>query len=174
MSATARERPEPGRAQRSQPSTIGGRRLGSVVQVGRSPRGFAAIVVLLILVVVWAAILAPGLLRRMRDRRSEVAIGEFHRHLRVLQRTGPAAMRPAFRLQHRAADGGDAPGAHGPDFAPTLTLVQPAATLVQRTVSSAARPVGVASTGRGKRPDPFFAPGRASGGATCWASFCPW
>jgi hypothetical protein len=94
----------------------------------------------------------------MRDRRSEVAVGEFHRHLRVLQRTGPAAMRPAFRLQHRAADGGDAPGAHRPDFAPTLTLVQPA-TLVQRTVSNGARPAGIASTGRGRRPDPFFAPG---------------
>jgi hypothetical protein len=108
---------------------------------------------------VWVAILAPGLVRRLRDRRSEVAVGEFHRHLRVLQRTGPAAMRPAFRLQHRAADRLDTPGVLGPDGAPTLTLVQPAATLVQRTVSDRARRGGTASAVRGTRPDPFFAPG---------------
>jgi len=56
------------------------------------------IVVLLILVVVWAAVLGPSLLRRRFDRRSGDSIGEFHQHLRVLRRTGPTLVPPAFRL----------------------------------------------------------------------------
>jgi hypothetical protein len=56
------------------------------------------IVVLLILVVVWAAVLGPSLLRRRFDRRSADSIGEFHNHLRVLRRTGPTLVPPAFRL----------------------------------------------------------------------------
>jgi hypothetical protein len=56
------------------------------------------IVVLLILVVVWAAVLAPSLLRRRKARRSSDSIGEFHHHLRVLRRTGPVVVNPAFGL----------------------------------------------------------------------------
>jgi hypothetical protein len=56
------------------------------------------IVVLLILGVVWAAVLGPSLLRRRFDRRSGDSIGEFHQQLRVLRRTGPSAVPPAFRL----------------------------------------------------------------------------
>jgi hypothetical protein len=53
------------------------------------------IVVLLILVVVWAVVLVPGLLRRRLERRSGDSIGDFHRQLRILQRTGPAPLAPA-------------------------------------------------------------------------------
>lgn len=56
------------------------------------------IVVLLILGVVWAAVLGPSLLRRRFDRRSGDSIGEFHQQLRVLRRTSPSAVPPAFRL----------------------------------------------------------------------------
>jgi hypothetical protein len=56
------------------------------------------IVVLLILGVVWAAVLGPSLLRRRSDRRSGDSIGEFHQQLRVLRRTGPSVVPPAFRL----------------------------------------------------------------------------
>jgi hypothetical protein len=56
------------------------------------------IVVLLILGVIWAAVLIPSLLRRKSDRRSGDSIGEFHQHLRVLRRTGPSVVPPAFRL----------------------------------------------------------------------------
>jgi len=55
-------------------------------------------VVLLILGVVWAAVLVPSLLRRKSERRSGDSIGEFHQHLRVLRRTGPSVVPPAFRL----------------------------------------------------------------------------
>ena len=56
--------------------------------------------VLLILVIVWAAVLGPSLLRR-RAERSTDSIGAFHRQLRVLQRTGPAVIDPAHTLQAR-------------------------------------------------------------------------
>lgn len=54
--------------------------------------------VLLILVVVWAAVLGPSLLRRRFERRSGDSIGAFHKQLRVLERTGPLLVNPAFRL----------------------------------------------------------------------------
>lgn len=54
--------------------------------------------ILLILVGVWAAVLGPSLLRRRFDHRSSDSIGEFHHHLRVLRRTGPTLVAPAFRL----------------------------------------------------------------------------
>ena len=62
------------------------------------------IVVLLILGVVWAAVLGPSLLRRKFDRRSGDSIGEFHQQLRVLRRTGPAVVAPAFRLMTSLPD----------------------------------------------------------------------
>jgi len=55
-------------------------------------------VILLILVGVWAAVLGPSLLRRRFEHRSNDSIGEFHHHLRVLRRTGPTLVTPAFRL----------------------------------------------------------------------------
>jgi len=58
-------------------------------------------VVLLILAMVWLAVLGPGLLRRRAERRSTDSIGAFHRQLRVLQRTGPVLVDPAYRLEDR-------------------------------------------------------------------------
>ncbi len=60
--------------------------------------------VLLILGLVWAAVLVPSLLRRRSDRRSSDSIGEFHQQLRVLRRTGPAVVPPAFRLMTSLPD----------------------------------------------------------------------
>jgi len=56
------------------------------------------IVILLILVIVWAIVLGPILLRRRADRRSGDSIGAFHRQLRVLEPTGPSLVDPANRL----------------------------------------------------------------------------
>jgi len=60
------------------------------------------IVVLLILAVIWALVLGPGLLRSRAERRARDSIGAFHRQLRVLERTGPTLVSPAFRLRTRA------------------------------------------------------------------------
>lgn len=55
--------------------------------------------VLLILALVWAAVLGPGILRRRAERHNGDSIGAFHRQLRVLQRTGPSTVAPAHRLR---------------------------------------------------------------------------
>jgi len=116
-----------------------------------------AIVVLLILVVVWAAVLGPGFLRRMLERRSSDSIGEFHHRLRVLQRTAPAtavsdeAAGPELVRRLRFDDVGDPIGYSAPPAGPggrgELALVRPAGR------ESAAR--GPRSRAQG---DPFFRP----------------
>jgi hypothetical protein len=56
------------------------------------------IVVLVVLVLVWAVVLGPSLLRRTVDRQHKDSIGSFHRQLHVLGRTGPSLVAPAHRL----------------------------------------------------------------------------
>jgi len=55
-------------------------------------------VVLVVLVLVWAVVLGPSLLRRTSDRQNKDSIGSFHHQLRVLGRTGPSLVAPAHRL----------------------------------------------------------------------------
>ncbi len=107
------------------------------------------IVVLLILGLVWAAVLGPSLLRRRFDRGSSDSIGEFHQQLRVLRRTGPAVVPPAFRLMTSLPDDATrrvSPSGAGADRG--LILIRPDAT--------AARPP-YATSGT-QRPDRFFRP----------------
>jgi hypothetical protein len=106
-------------------------------------------VVLLILGVVWAAVLAPSLLRRKFDRRSNDSIGEFHQHLRVLRRTGPSVVPPAFRLMTSLPES----SLPGRPSLPTgggrgLILIRPDAAPV-------APPSATSAT---QRPDRFFRP----------------
>jgi len=56
------------------------------------------IVILLILVVVWAIVLGPGLVRRRARRHSVDSIGAFHRQLSVLEPNGRSLVDPANRL----------------------------------------------------------------------------
>ena len=105
--------------------------------------------VLLILGVVWAAVLAPSLLRRKFDRRSSDSIGEFHQHLRVLRRTGPSVVPPAFRLMTSLPES----SLPGRPSLPTgggrgLILIRPDAAPV-------APPSATSAT---QRPDRFFRP----------------
>jgi hypothetical protein len=53
------------------------------------------IVVLMLLAVVWLAVLAPPLLRRGVESRRRDSVGDFRRHLGVLQRPGPTVIAPA-------------------------------------------------------------------------------
>jgi hypothetical protein len=101
------------------------------------------IVVLLILAMVWLAVLGPGLLRRRAERRSTDSIGAFHRQLRVLQRTGPALVDPAYRLD----DDGDAAST-------ALRLPRPQRPS-GRAVAAARRAPRHAAE---RRTDPYFRP----------------
>jgi hypothetical protein len=74
------------------------------------------IVILLILVVVWAIVLGPSLLRRRAERHTGDSIGAFHRQLRVLEHTGPSLVDPANRLGNMAGVQRPQPvGAHPPN-----------------------------------------------------------
>jgi hypothetical protein len=88
-----------------------------------------SIVILLVLVAVaWIVVLAPGLLRRIRDRDKAGSIDHFHHQLQLLEHAGPKLVSPAYRL-HTALPGG---GAHGristvaaASSRPNLVLVRP-------------------------------------------------
>lgn len=54
--------------------------------------------VLLILAALWAALLVPPYIRNRSEHRPADSIGDFRHQLRVLQRTGPASVKPANRL----------------------------------------------------------------------------
>jgi hypothetical protein len=105
--------------------------------------------VLLILVVVWAAVLGPSFLRRRFDRRSGDSIGEFHRHLRVLRRTGPTLVNPVFKLTTSLPDQSSRLRARNAAVGGTgLILIRP----------DAAPSRAVAAGSQAQRPDRYFRP----------------
>ena len=54
--------------------------------------------VVLVLVVLWIAVLAPRAIRRLREGRSQTSIESFHEQLHLLERAGPKLVEPAYRL----------------------------------------------------------------------------
>lgn len=54
--------------------------------------------VVLVLVVLWVAVLAPRAIRRVREGRSHTSIDSFHEQLHLLERAGPKLVEPAYRL----------------------------------------------------------------------------
>jgi hypothetical protein len=54
--------------------------------------------VVLVLVVLWVAVLAPRAIRHFREGRSQTSIESFHEQLHLLERTGPKLVQPAYRL----------------------------------------------------------------------------
>jgi hypothetical protein len=54
--------------------------------------------VVLVLVVLWVAVLAPRAVRRVREGRSQASIESFHEQLHLLERAGPKLVEPAYRL----------------------------------------------------------------------------
>ena len=88
--------------------------------------------VVLVLVLVWIAVLAPKVVRYFRDERGNGSIESFHQQLHLLERTGPKIVPPAHTLEtadparpspeHPIAG----PSRAGPDR-PDLVLVDSAA-----------------------------------------------
>jgi type II secretory pathway component PulM len=104
-------------------------------------------VVFLILVVAWAVVLGPSLLRRRIQRPSRDSIGDFHRQLRVLQRAGPTIVQPVHRLDTRLPS---TQIAHRPlrGSGTGLLVVRPDAAVPSGSRSEA--------TSHSRRPDPYF------------------
>jgi hypothetical protein len=92
--------------------------------------------ILLILVVLWIAVLAPGLLKRRSERHSAESIESFHYQLHVLEQTGPKVVTPAYRLRTAESRTGMAVGQSG---FPAITSMpgRPNLTLLQRGDSDA-------------------------------------
>jgi len=109
-----------------------------------------AIVVLLILAGVWALVLGPGIVKRMLEGRSIDSVGAFHRHLRVLERTGPTVVDPVFRLANSSEPPGRRP-APVPLPRPGLVLIRPDARAPRLGTDG-----GAVSQ---RRSDPYFSPG---------------
>jgi hypothetical protein len=53
----------------------------------------------LIILALWVALLAPGVIRWLRNHKPSTSIASFHRQLRGLEHTGPKLMEPAYRLE---------------------------------------------------------------------------
>ena len=67
------------------------------------------ILVLLILVVLWIVVLTPGMVGKLREKRSTGSIDSFHHSLHLLERTGPKIVAPAYRLQTARSSTGATP-----------------------------------------------------------------
>jgi hypothetical protein len=89
-------------------------------------------VILLILVaLLWIAVLAPGVITKLSDRRSSGSIDHFHDRLHLLERTGPKLIAPANRLEQAprrlpAAVGYGQPPPLRPAVRSTLVLLETA------------------------------------------------
>jgi hypothetical protein len=110
------------------------------------------IVVLIVLVLVWAVVLGPSLLRRTVDRQHKDSIGSFHRQLHVLGRTGPSLMPPAHRLGTSLPVDRLPVGRNDRDSNRWLVSVssRPPPSLTQVEAP------GAGADAAGRRPDPYF------------------
>jgi hypothetical protein len=88
------------------------------------------ILILLVLVVLlWVAVLAPSVWRRYGERRGVGSIDSFHHELQLLEHAGPKTVAPAYRL-HTATPGGavaEDPTPSGDASRPKLVLLRPTA-----------------------------------------------
>jgi hypothetical protein len=56
------------------------------------------VLVLVLVAILWIAVLVPGVISKLHERRSAGSIGRFHQRLDLLERTGPKLVKPAYRL----------------------------------------------------------------------------
>lgn len=56
-------------------------------------------ILLILVALLWIAVLAPGVITKISDRRSSGSIDHFHDRLHLLERTGPKLIAPANRLE---------------------------------------------------------------------------
>jgi hypothetical protein len=75
----------------------------------------------LIIIALWVALLAPGVIRWVRRHERSTSIASFHRQLRGLEHSGPKLMEPAFRL--RGEDEDEPEGEIEPSAPPRLVLL---------------------------------------------------
>ena len=67
-------------------------------------------ILLVFVVLLWVAVLAPSAWRRFGERQGVGSIDHFHHQLQLLEHAGPKTVAPAYRL-HTAMPGGRSPEA---------------------------------------------------------------
>jgi hypothetical protein len=55
-------------------------------------------IILVLVALLWMAVVIPGILSKVSERRSSHSIDRFHQRLDLLERTGPKLVAPAYRL----------------------------------------------------------------------------
>ena len=87
-------------------------------------------ILLVLVVLLWVAVLAPSAWRRFGERQGVGSIDHFHHQLELLEHAGPKTVAPAYRL-HTALPGGrstEAPAElPGDSSRPKLVLLRPTA-----------------------------------------------
>ncbi len=83
-------------------------------------------ILLVVVVLLWIAVLAPSAWRRFGERQSVGSIDHFHHQLQLLEHAGPKTVAPAYRL-HTASPGGTDDAAVQPvdSSRPKLVLLRP-------------------------------------------------
>lgn len=105
--------------------------------------------VVVILVVLWAAVLGPRIVRRLRERGPDGSVDSFYHELHLLDRAAPKTVAPANRLE-TAVGGAAVPGSSGyPSVSsmpgrPSLVLLPPVRSDDGPGVRPPARPAAAA------------------------------
>jgi hypothetical protein len=102
--------------------------LGSFHEAKVGRRGVTIVILLVLVVVLWIAVLAPSAWRHRSERRGVGSIDHFHHQLELLEHAGPKLMAPAYRLHTAFPGGGSAEtsGAPAEDLSrPKLVLLRP-------------------------------------------------
>ncbi len=84
-------------------------------------------ILLVLVVLLWAAVLAPSVWRRFSERSAVGSIDHFHHQLRLLEHAAPKTVAPAYRL-HTALPGSgvtEAPAQLVDSSRPKLVLLRP-------------------------------------------------
>jgi hypothetical protein len=116
------------------------------------------VILLVVVVLLWLAVLAPSAWRRFGERQSVGSIDHFHHQLQLLEHAGPKTVAPAYRL-HTATPG----GAVG-STVPTVDSSRPKLVLLRPTENPAAADVDDGEGGHYERvgvldrPEPVCVP----------------
>ena len=77
----------------------------------------------LIILALWVVLLAPGVVRWIRNHQPTTSIASFHRQLRLLEQSGPKIVEPAYRLGGHDAQVMEREPAPPPTRVPRLVLL---------------------------------------------------
>jgi hypothetical protein len=66
-----------------------------------------SVILLVLVAVLWVVVLAPSVLRRIRERGGVGSVDHFHHQLELLEHAGPKLVAPAYRLRSGRSDADD-------------------------------------------------------------------